>query len=249
LLQKRLSFSQPGAYTAMAMRIATNLPEITRAYVAENPSSPIAKHRQLYEDALSNKTANEAMPIILWSKGSFIDSCGGTRTFNPEAKRFLAYVLKKHHLTLLKGIWKIGSNNTYMFLIHPDCQDAFFPSKDLVVRQTAKYLPHQIKQAERSARCSGNMPVKNLINFYKFSYYMSNTIVLLFFIFSCFFTRIRKSNYFSFALFALIVISINAVIMPNLSDLCGRYQARIMLLPALAASLIISDNPFKKKES
>ncbi len=232
-MEKNFRFLTTAKYSFIAARIMEDTPEVTRAYMEKYPASDLAKHRQEYEDIMSGR---RKIVSIMWDKNGLFDKFGGNIKFNSEAKEFVLYALKNHPGTLLRNI----IYGIYRFLARPNYNSALIRRCGPLVRQVETYLPQQTEQIKKSLQYIDKLGVINFQPFYLLCYYISLLLSSGFLILCLWFPKMRKTRYFSFVVFVLFAIFFNALIFSiGLSG--GRFQVRALLLPCLAACLIVSD--------
>jgi len=231
-------------YLSLATRIMADSPVITRAYIEKCPDSELCKHKEYYEYAINNK---DPYHILFWSNWDE----GGGFIYNPaingihkEAGKFILFALSNYKLEILKNCL----NNTCRFLSFPGDPLVLLVSKDQF-DMFEKWLPAQLFEgAKDSLQYKGKLANIEFRLIYAMCYYLCFFSLLLFVYIPFFNRRIMNTNYYSFAVFSIIIILINACIMPNFVGIYLRYQLRIMLVPCLAISLIVADLFKARKE-
>ena len=221
-------------YTMPAVRIMADSREIAESYMKEYPDSYFSKCKKFYEYAVNK---DDPFHILLWKEkesfGCRIDSV----EFNNEAKKFTFYALKNYKYILFKNALK----NTYRFLAMPGYCTIGGYNKYPMDGCIKKIMPWQFEDAKRSLQYKGKSLFMNFGLFYILCYYICFPIIL-FFVFGSFVNRkIKNSTLYPFAVFVVILVSVNACIMSNFVGPYSRYQLRLALLPALAAILIITN--------
>jgi hypothetical protein len=221
-------------YSMCAARIMADSPEIARSYMEKYPDSGFSKRKKLYEYA---KTQADPFHVLLWDAKEGIGLGAGFNNFDKESKKFTSYALKNYKLTLFKNALK----NTYRFLIKPGHKIGGESGKEPIEQFIGEFIPGQLAAAKNSLQYKG---ILSLISF-ELVYAMCSRItfpIIIFFIFLSFIKReIKNLKYYPFVVLTAIFILINAFAMSNFINIYLRYQLRVMLLPSLAASLIVAD--------
>jgi hypothetical protein len=223
-------------YPSLATRIMADSPTITRAYIKKYPDSELHKHKEYYEYAINNK---DPFQILFWSnwedKGGFIYN-PAVNGIHKEAGKFIFFALSNYKFEVLKN----GLNNTWRFLFFPGDPLVLIVDKDQF-DMFEKWLPGQLFEgAKDSLQYKGKLANIKFRLIYAICYYLCFFSLLLFVNIPFFNRKIMNPNYYSFAVFSIIIILINACIMPNFVGIYLRYQLRIMLVPCLSMSLIVA---------
>lgn len=226
-----LSLSKCRFFQFMSRRIMTDSPEITKAYITKYPESDLSKKKETYEYLISKR------PLHKWELHHHI----GRKLVDFLSARtqyeFVIYALKNHPGILLKN----SIYNTYKFLEMPHFEQGLVRKRHCLIDRVNTYLPHQVEQAKRSLQYNNKLSDVISEPFYAACYYINLFITFSFLIGSLWFRDLRRTKHFSFAVFVIILLFCNAAIISNIVGACGRYQVRVMLLPSLAAVLIMSE--------
>ncbi len=227
-LNKDPRFLTKVKYGIIAARIMIDSPEIVRGYSKEYPESGLAKHMTQYENIILHK---RRIGSLIFHEELFPQAI-----IRKEAKQFIVYALKNHSGTLLRS----KSYGIYRFFIKPDYKSALILYRGTLVNKIEIFLPREIERIKKSLQYRNKLKVVNFEFFYIVCYYMSLLVISTFFILSFWFPNMRKTQYFSFVVFVIFLLFFNALIF-SIGPLHGRFQVRVLLLPCLAACLIISD--------
>jgi hypothetical protein len=232
-LEKDFRFLPKEKYIMLATYIMAGSPEITRSYMEKYPGSEISQHRQFYEYAL---TKSNPFHILMWNSWDRKEGFNWNEKIRKEAKGFLLFALKNYKFKLLNNSIK----NTFQSLVRPG---EYVDTMHLTKGPIDAYLPNQLKYAKDSLQYKGKLSSlsEKLRLIYIATYYTSILIIPLFIFLSFINRKARNSKYYSFAIFAIIVILVNACIMANFIGIYLKLQLRVMLIPCLAISLIIAD--------
>jgi hypothetical protein len=231
--EKDSRFLPKEKYIMLATYIMADSPEITRSYMEEYPGSEISQHRQFYEYAL---TKSNPYHILMWDSWDRKEGFNWNEKIRKEAKGFLLFALKNYKFKLLNNSIK----NTFYSLIRPG---EYVDTMHLTKEPIDTYLPNQLKYAKDSLQYKGKLSSlsRKLRLIYMTTYYTSILVILFFILFSFINPKARNPKYYPFAIFAIIIILVNACIMANFIGIYLRLQLRVMLIPCLAISLIIAD--------
>jgi hypothetical protein len=231
-LNKEIRFFPEQKYIMLATHIMEDSPEITKAYMEKYPNSEFNRYRDFYEYAL---TTGDPYNTLLWNKKGFAYN----NSIKKEAEGFILYALKYHKFKILNHSLK----NTFRFLILPRPGNSLGMMQIDKRRIDKKLLPNQLKYAKNSLQYKGKLlPLsKKLKLIYTVVYYTSILTMLFFISYFLINRKTRDLKYYSFTVFSIIIILINAWIMSNWIGIVLRYQFRVMLIPCLAMSLIVMD--------
>ena len=193
----------------------------------------ISQHRQFYEYAL---TKSNPYHICMWDSWDRKEGFNWNEKIRKEAKGFLLFALRNYKFKLLNNSIK----NTFYSLIRPG---EYVDTMHLTKEPIDTYLPNQLKYAKDSLQYKGKLSSlsKKLRLIYMTTYYTSILVILFFILLSFINPKARNPKYYPFAIFAMIIILVNACIMANFIGIYLRLQLRVMLIPCLAISLIIAD--------
>jgi len=230
---KEIRFFPKAKYIMLMTHIATDSPEIAREYMEKYSDSELSKEREFYESTL---VTTRPYHILLWDgKKAFAFN----DKIQQESGKFIFYAFKYHPFVLLSHFFK----NTFFSLVHTgEYVTTMHPDKG-PINFLKVWTGDQLSQAKKSLQYKGQL--LTIIRQFKYIYIIdlcASVLALLLYIF--YFLRNQtkvNSKYYAFALFAIIIILVNACIMPNFIGLYLRYQLRIMLIPCLAMILIVAD--------
>ena len=237
-LKKEIRFFPQQKYIMLATHIMVDSPKITRAYMEKYPDSELNRHKDFYEYAL---TTVDPYNTLFWDSWDRKEGFAYNNSIKKESEGFILYALKYHKLEILNNSLK----NTFSFLILPR------PGNSLGLMQTdkgpidafEKFLPNRLKYAKNSLQYKGKLlPLSKKLKLIYIVVYYTSILTMLIFISNFFINcKTRDSKYYSFAVFSIIILLINAWIMSSWIGIVLRYQLRVMLIPCLAMSLIIMD--------
>ena len=234
---ERLKYRDWGPYSTVAGRIMRTFPDLISSYADKYPDSLIA-HDRLYLEMESQR------PLQLELKRT------KAMLRHDEAWRFLLFSVsdapgRMTHLAM---------RNTFDFLLFPDFQEALVRNQNPLRSIVGSFLPQQLPQIQGSLQDRNRLGVINRSVFYKISYAVAMFTLAGYLLCTLVFPRMRKKIYFGFVFFSFIALLCNAIICSNLiltvyRFICGRHQVRILLVPYLAAALILADyaNEYFKK--
>lgn len=227
-LEENFRFLPKRKYLRMAVSIMKVYPELTKSYMKKRFPSRWAEYKQKHVGS-RKKMTEEALRRFFWN-------FDGPVNINKEAKKFIAYTVRNNSGILLKKIIP----NTYKFLKRPYYRKALAIRETALIKIVNEFLPHQMEQAKKSLQYRDNLSAIVFDFFYRICYSASLLVISAFLICSICFIKLRKTKYFSFVVFAITTLVVNALIMHTRGSI-GRLQVRMLILPCLAMCLIVSD--------
>jgi len=108
--EKEIRFIPKAKYIMLMTHIATDSPQITRAYMNEFPASEFSKQKEFFEYTL---TTSNPYHWLLWDNWDKMKGLAYNKNIQPEAKDFVYYAFKNHQFILLKSFLR----STLLFLI------------------------------------------------------------------------------------------------------------------------------------
>ena len=224
-------FSSNVSYSWIASRILYDMPEIIEKKCQDDPDFRLCGFKS---DILAGRGEQHSMLIWhIWGRDDI-----SKKEFERLAKELVMYSLPRFPLKHMVAAVK----NTFSQLSFFSIADGFQPVNDetYVMRNFKKHFPDDYVAYKKSWQAQGYV-YKNLNRLrilLSILYWIAMLVCLASVTIG--WKNLHDDLQLKLALFALIVIIINAFFMSNLSGVLGRFQSRIIFLPMFAALVIIS---------